>query len=243
MSMNVDIHHLAAAYALDALDAHERAAFEAHYASCDICSRDVGDFRATLAALGGLSTTPPPAALRARLLQQISSTRQLSPLLPQTVVDLASRRRRVSSSLLAAAAAMLLVIGTGAFLIGRSTNGGDAFATELEHVLAQSDAHVLDLDTASDAAAGHVRVAWSPTTQRAAVIGDGLPAPGDGRAYELWLIGDSGPVPMRLLDSADHGAVRRIVSLSGTPRQWGVTIEPSRGSPAPTGDILFLSAA
>ena len=28
---DIDIHHLAAAYALDALDSHERAAFEAHY--------------------------------------------------------------------------------------------------------------------------------------------------------------------------------------------------------------------
>ena len=46
---DIDIHHLSAAYALDALDERERMAFEAHYPSCDVCRADVIDFRDTIA--------------------------------------------------------------------------------------------------------------------------------------------------------------------------------------------------
>ena len=44
---DIDVHHLAAAYALDALDRHEREAFEAHYDKCDVCRSDVMEFRET----------------------------------------------------------------------------------------------------------------------------------------------------------------------------------------------------
>ena len=37
----IDVHHLAAAYALDALDDRERMAFEGHYGSCEVCHTDV----------------------------------------------------------------------------------------------------------------------------------------------------------------------------------------------------------
>ena len=73
--------------------------------------------------------------------------------------------------------------------------------------------------------------------------GDGLPDPGAGNAYELWLIDEAGPQPMRLLDGASAGEVRRSLAVTGTPQAWGVTIEPSGGSPAPTGEILFSAEA
>jgi anti-sigma-K factor RskA len=242
MTMSVDIHHLAAAYSLDALDPQERAAFEAHYASCEVCSRDVGDFRATLTTLAELSKLPPPADLKANVMHQIGAIRQLSPLLPETIVDLASRRRTVRGSLLAAAAALLLVVTGAAFLAGRSSTSTNAFTAELARVLTRPDARVLDLGAASNAVTGHLRVVWSPSEQRAEVIGDGLLPPGQGKVYELWLIGDSGPVPARLLDSASNGVIRRSLSINGAPNQWGVTIEPRQGSAAPTGDILFLGS-
>jgi anti-sigma-K factor RskA len=243
MSTNMNIHHLAAAYALDALDERERAAFEAHYSACDICSHDVGDFRATLAEMGGAAAAAPSAALKARVMQQISETRQLSPLLPAHVVDLATRRRRVSTSLLAVAAAVLLIVGASAFLIGRSSQGDTSFAGSLERVLAQPDSHMVDLGAVSGAAAGHVRVAWSPTTHETVFIADGLAAPADGKAYELWLIDGSGAVAMHLLDPARNGAVRRILSMDATPQKWGVTIEPQQGTTVATGDMLFLGQA
>ena len=40
--MTDDLHELSALYALDVLDAPERARFEAHLAECDRCSDELG---------------------------------------------------------------------------------------------------------------------------------------------------------------------------------------------------------
>lgn len=38
---DIDVHHLAAAYALDALDERECVAFEAHYGASEVCRTDI----------------------------------------------------------------------------------------------------------------------------------------------------------------------------------------------------------
>jgi len=65
---------LAAAYALDALDADERAAFEAHRAGCAEC-RALADSYAPVVAGLGLAVDPdqPPASLRARTLARATA--------------------------------------------------------------------------------------------------------------------------------------------------------------------------
>lgn len=240
MSSDLDLHHLAAAYALDALDADERIAFEAHYHDCHVCSHDVRDFRSTLAAIGELSVTTPPADMKARVLEQVAATRQLSPrVAPRTLASAPTRR----PSLLAAAAALVLLVGATAFMVGRGSQTDDAFASQLEQVLAEPDVQMLDLTAMSATTEGRVRVAWSASAGRAVVIGDGLSSPSDGSVYELWLLDDSGAVPTQMLDPANGGEVRRILSMTGNPIKWGITIEPEAGSASPTGEILFLGDA
>jgi anti-sigma-K factor RskA len=135
----------------------------------------------------------------------------------------------------------MLVVGAASFVIGRSNSASDGgFAGDVEQVLGQPDARLLSL---SGPGAGQVKVAWSDATDRAVVIADGLADPGDGNVYELWLIDASGAQPMRLLDDARGGDVRRSISVDGTPQAWGITIEPAGGSPAPTGEILYSAEA
>ena len=240
---NTDIHHLAAAYALDALDARERAEFEAHYPSCDVCSSDVVDFRATLARLAEAEVVAPPAGMKATVMRQISETRQLSPLPLEADDELAEHRRRrsVRSSQLAVAAAVVVLVGVAAFFVGRSgSSDGGTFAAKVERILGESDARLVTL---AGPGQGDMKVAWSERADQAVVIGDGLDDPGSGMVYELWLIDASGPQPMGLLDEARGGSLRRTVVVDGTPQAWGITIEPAAGSPAPTGEILFSAAA
>ena len=80
-------------------------------------------------------------------------------------------------------------------------------------------------------------MAW--TSDEAAVIGDGLPDPGEDKRYELWMIDASGAHAMHLLDPATGGEVQRLMDFSGSPAGWGVTIEPAAGSTVPTEPILF----
>lgn len=77
---NQDAHALTGAYVCDALDAAERAAFEAHLATCDACAREVADLRETTAALAMAAAEPPPARLHAAVTAQIATTPQLPPL-------------------------------------------------------------------------------------------------------------------------------------------------------------------
>lgn len=235
-----DIHHLAAAYALDAVDDTERAAFEAHYPSCDVCSVDVTEFRATLAVVAAAQAVAPSARLKGRVMADIARTRQLSPRVPDLVAEMARRRdqhrRRLMTGLLAAAAmAIVAVVGLG---VGHRLGTRSGYADAAAAVLDEPDARLLDLQ---GTVPGQFRVAWSQAAGRAVVIGDGLAAPGADRVYELWLIDAAGPHPMRLLDEASGGRVRQVVDVRDHPDAWGVTIEPHEGSDAPTTDVIFVA--
>ena len=238
MSGDIDIHHLAAAYALDALDERERAAFEAHYPACEVCHADVLGFRDTLAALSAVSATPAPAGVKDRVMAEIATTRQLSPRVTGSVADLAERRRRRTRTLgglfaVAAAAAAAFVVG--GVVVGRDHR--PAYAEALTEVMHHPDARMLTLT--AHGTLGTVRVAWTDDGERAVLLGDGIPEVPAGSAYELWLITGGTPQPMRVLQPSANGELRAVVDLTAPPDAWGVTIEPERGSPAPTGAEVF----
>jgi anti-sigma-K factor RskA len=236
----IDIHQLAAAYALDAVDERERAEFEAHYPTCPICRPEVAGFRETLSQVAAAVAVAPPTSLKANVMAEISATRQLSPLLPDSVIDLASHRRRRQRMLRTlSVAAALIVIAAGAFVVGRHSSGGNDYTEAAARILNRSDVRVSTLDGTGT---GTFKVAWSPGLNEAVVLGDGLVDPGSGKAYELWMIDSAGPHAMQLLDKANGGTVRRALSVDGSPTQWAVTVEPQGGVDAPTSDPIFSGA-
>lgn len=241
--MTTDLHHLAAAYALDALDDDERDAFEAHLADCESCRADVADFRATAEHLAAGAAAPPPDGLRADVLSTIGATRQLPPEVgPRPArAELSgsdkSRARWWFTSLSAAAAVLLVVVGVVALV---SHDGGSEFADVIE----ADDAVVVPLDAQVADEQGSIRIVWSPGLERVAVYGNTLAAPGVDRIYELWAIEPDGtPVPAGVFGDAG-GQVRDVLALADVnATAWGVTIEPAGGSPQPTSDIVFLGEA
>jgi anti-sigma-K factor RskA len=240
---DIDIHQLAAAYALDAVDERERAEFEAHYPTCPVCRPEVAGFRETLSQIAAGVAVPPPASLKADVMAKISTTRQLSPLLPSSVVDLAGhrqRRQRAMRTIIAAAAVLLMA--TGAFVVGRRSSSDSGYATAAAGIIERPDTRITTLD-GTGPGTGTFKVAWSPSAERIVVMGDGLADPGAGKAYELWLIDAAGPHAVRLLDKAGDGQVRRVVAVAGSPSQWAVTVEPEGGVEKATGEIIFAGAA
>jgi anti-sigma-K factor RskA len=234
---DIEIHHLGAAYALDALDTRERQAFEAHFVDCDLCRTEVREFREAASELGRLTTTPPSPEVRDRVLAEIAVTRQLPPRVP-AVARLTDRRRpRPVMAGLAAAAAV------ACFVVGAVVAGGvrqDGFDSELAALVAEPGARLVQLD---GEAPGTITVAWS--ADRVAVVGAGLPDADPGRAYELWAIGADGtPHPMRLLEPARDGAMQAVIDRADLPGEavaWGVTIEPAGGSEMPTTPVLYAA--
>ena len=235
-----DVHQLAAAYALDAVDERERAEFEAHYPTCPVCRPEVAGFRETLSHLAAASASTPPASLKDDVMAEISTTRQLSPL-PQAMVDLnAFRQRRQTTLRIVTLAAAVILIAAGAFVVGRQSRSANGYAATAAAVLSRDDTRVVDL---LGSGTGSFKVAWSPSSAQVVVIGNGLAAPGPGKAYELWQIDNAGPHAMGLLDSAGNGQVRRVLTVDGAPSEWAVTVEPKSGVDAPTGAVLFTNPA
>ena len=171
---------------------------------------------------------------------EIGTTRQLSPLVPDSVVDLAAHRDRRRRALrIVAAAAAVILLATGAFVVGRQSSDGNDYADQAAAVFARPDTLTTTLNGTGT---GSFKVAWSASDGKAVVVGDGLADPGTGKAYELWLIDDAGAHAVRLLDKADGGQVRKVVAVDGSPAQWAVTVEPQTGVDAPTGEVIFSGA-
>ena len=229
-----DLHHLAAAYALDALDADERRRFEAHYPTCAICTQEVAEFRETAANLAEAAAVAPPPDLKARVLAEVGRTQQLPPIVPERVIDLAERRNRRRGWAMAvvagAAAGLVALLGSAALF------WSDSRPDDFTELVAHPDSVITTLDGED----GTLRVVWSPSLDRVGVIGEDLADPGPGRTYELWFLLDDGVAPAALFEPDSDGSIRRIIDVDDIDGGgFGVTIEPDGGSPQPTSDVLY----
>lgn len=238
--MNDDLHESAAAYALDALDDGERAAFEAHLVTCERCAGEVAEFARVAESLAGAVSTPPPPALRSAVLARLDDVAQEPPAAPsgpsvadQSVADLGERRRRrFSAPNLLAAAAVVALIAIGAIVVASDRGGSD-----FDDVVAADDA----IEVVLDGDVGTVEVYYSAELDRVALRGRGLDDLDPGLRYALWAIADGVPIPAGLFQPGD-GEIEYVTELTDVSAQaWGVTIEPETGSDAPTGDILLFA--
>lgn len=238
--MTSDLHHLAAAYAVDALDAEERRKFEAHYPTCEICAAEVRDFRETAGQLAAAAATDAPEGLRDRVLGEITRTAQLAPPVTPLVAEVADTAARPPRSrlALAAAAVVTLLVGT---LVGLRLGGDDGTSTD--EIVAAPDAVISTLEPAAGID-GTLRVVWSPERDQVAIVGSGLAPSADGQAYALWWLQDGGVAPAALFDVGDDGDVSLVLDVDDTTANgWGITIEPDAGSPQPTTPVIFAGEA
>ena len=188
-----DSHALSGAYAVDALDDIERAAFERHLAGCEDCRAEVASLREAAAMLAETTAAEPPAELRDRVLAGISSVR---PLPPEIAPAAAPRRRRSPRFLVAAAAAVVMLgAGTVAWQQPWSDDSSQSQLSAADRVLQASDAKSTALDFPGGASA---KVVHSDSLGEAVIVTQDMPAPPTGKVYQLWL------------DLADVRADRRV---------------------------------
>lgn len=248
--MSDDIHALSGAYALDALDEHERAQFERHLAGCSTCRAEVDSLREAAAELAVTMEAPPPPALRDRVMRDISRVRPLPPLdvpaqvsTPDPAVPNTASRpdrprrdpRRWNRGLLAAAAAV--VIGVGGVTAWRLLEADRPAPTVAEQVLDASDASRVSKTFPGGATATIVR---SPSLGRAVIVTSKMPAAPQGSVYQLWLQDASGQMHSAgLMPPVED----QVLLLKGDARSAvgvGISVEPAGGSTQPTSAPIAL---
>lgn len=248
-------HGLAAAYALDALEADERAAFERALAESPELRDEVGAYAESAAHLADqVEPSAPPPSLRERLMAQVETTPQVAPdaagSAPADVAsappgvapaETAARRRwfqRPGAIIAAAAAAVVLVAGV---VIGVGWPGPNGWGAqrELAAIAAAPDARSQTLEVEGG---GEITLVSSAERGRSAVVAEGLPELDADQTYELWYIDDAGAAPAGTFDVRGD-ETWRILEGEFTPGVVvGVTVEPAGGSPQPTTEPIVAIA-
>ena len=225
--MSVDLHHLIAPYALDALEADDRSRFEAHLASCEHCRVELVGFLSTAARLGeGEAATPPPA-LRERLVAMADSTTQEHPVV--TALAHRSRIRRVAPRLALVAAVAAAVLGIGGFVAEHQR--ADELSADRSHMVAVMSAEDARTTVGKVAGGGTVRVIASPDKDAAVLVGTALSNLDADRTYQVWRMHDGRPTSVGLMGRGS--GVMYVDGIKGADA-FAVTVEPSGGSPKPT---------
>ena len=224
--MTTDLHSLVAPYALDALDPHERARYEAHLEDCADCRSELAGFRATAARLGELENQSPPAGLRERLMAEVATTRQERPVV--ATLRPKSAIRRTLPRLAMAAAFLIGAVSVGGYITERDqANDFRAQSETLTSLVSASDAKTTNK---AFEGGGHVRLIASEKADSAYIVASSLPGLPDGKVYQVWVVKDDSPASQGVFASSGSMVMK---DLNGADRV-AITVEPKGGSKQPT---------
>ena len=237
----------------DALVAHPewRAIAEADAETADLLS-------------GSVALVSPPLGIRAALLAQIAATPQngesttgTEPTNPDVLADerprvdepspsdpdearAPARKRRWTRTVFALAACLAVLVGVG---IGAVALNGQlnrpASVVALEQIQSASDAEQASVELPSG---GKATAHWSASAGAAVLVTDGVPAPADGKTYELWYVRGDDAIPAGVFDVEDGRATAALEGDMHAGDVIAVTVEQAGGSPSgtPTSDPVIV---
>jgi anti-sigma-K factor RskA len=247
----------AAVYALGALDADERAAFEDHLAGgCAACAAAVREHAETLADVArGATPTIPPARVKIDLMRRVAADGSRAG---------ARRRRLVRWTVTSAAAVVAVSAFVAGFVATRYEAHIGVMARETARIRADLRRQEAELRDRLALSQGVIELLRDPTAKVVALRGSdsaawarlvwqetgggyllvaGLPAAPSGKVYELWTISGGTPRAAGLFTVDASGRATHPVAPTRVPVDvFAVTLEPEGGVPAPTGPIVLASA-
>jgi anti-sigma-K factor RskA len=226
MSEHARWNETAAAYVLGAMAVAEREEFEEHLSTCEICREEVEELQPAADALPMASPLmAPPPELKDRIMAEVEREAELLGA-AGAGADRPERTRRerrgwLSGWRLAPVAAALVVAGV---LVGVSLSG--------------TDSRTISANVEMQGASAELHVAGD----QAMLVAENLPAPPEGRVYEVWLMPEDSEVPeptsVLFMPRGDGSAEAAIPSVDGVS-QVLVTDEPHGGADEPSGDLLL----
>lgn len=215
------IEELLAARALGGLEPEDERLLEqeraAHGPACEECARLEREYAETA---GLLAFALEPLPLREGLEEEVLARAIGSPPAPRRRIPFLRR---------------ILAVGVAAALVA---------AGWVLHSLTEPTAGPgFGIIRFEGSAEGLLAVAFRPGEPGAYLIGTGLPAPPEGKRYELWLITDGQPVPAGCFAPAG-GAVRVPVRGDlGEADLLAVTVEPASCPDTPTSEPILTADA
>lgn len=255
-------HGDSAAYLLGALDEAQRVQFEAHAAGCAECLRELEELRSVTDRLAlAVTQVDPPAALKARLLlraQQVQPVlpatppaRPATPVAPESLVAGQRARRsrwwqlgeRMATAVTAAALALGLIasgVGYSAHLETQRTAAAAAELADALSIVYQPNMIWRTLTGTDQAPQSKGRLCLNPGGVEAVLMAYDLPRLPSHEVYQLWLNNpdeqqrESGGI-FRVDERGRGHVIVRLHRPLGRFQTAGVTREPEKGSPAPTG--------
>jgi len=258
--MNRDeIAELAAGYALGALDAEDRARFEALLAAGDAeATAALRDFESAATGLAAETTATPSPAVKAALMARIDAEGRSREAVARTLSSVEPDRPRRSTWTLVLSGAMAACIAAIAVGLIVSTaydrrltqlaQEAAALKQETERqqslvaLLRDPATQVVTLSGLVPSPGAKARMLWHATAG-GLLVAQGLPPAPEGKAYELWAIaGKAAPVPAGVftVDAKGVGSLRVApIQAAGAVDTFAVTLEPAAGVAAPTGAMYL----
>ncbi len=232
------VDELAGAYALSAVSADEEHVISEHLATCDLPHDEARSLVGAAAFVPAhLEPVQPSAALRSRLMTTLAATPQehRRPVAIEAPRSFADRRPWWRVALLPSA---LAAVGLAAAV------GLGSWGISLNQQLAERDAALRAVASADAAHAvtGAAGSGWVLETDGQAIfLADSLAALPADELYELWLIGEDGPVAVGTLTDTDGVALVELEQSLGDATVFAVTVEADRVD-APTSDPVLVAS-
>lgn len=239
-----ELRDLLPAWALDAVTPEEAAAVDRAVAADPELAEEARALREVAALLATGASVPPPAALRADVLDRVVQTPQDTdvadpPTEDDVVVPLARVRARRRDRWLVAAVALAAAAVPGVIAVQqyeRATDAEQQLATVAE-ALAEPGAQLLAADVTGGGRA--VAVLGADTSVFSA---RDLPSLTDEEVYQLWVVDDGGARSEGVLSVAAGQVSTELTDLPAGAT-IAMTVEPAGGSSQPTSDPVVALAA
>lgn len=219
---------LATAYALDAVDATERADIEhrlavAPDAVAGAFRDEVRAIHETMAVLASGTAAEPPASLRNQILAAAAAP----------AAPLVSRPKIWRTAALAAAAAA--VIGLGALSAALALRPAPT-PPPAAQVFAAADVHTA---SAAIPTGGTATLVYSRDTNAGVLVMNNVAPPPTGSVYQMWLLDGTAPKSAGTMSAGSvKPSTTAVLSDLGNSSAVAFTVEPGAGSTQPTGTVF-----